>query len=137
MRQGLMHAPRYLPDLVEVAEHSPVAVDMRLKNFPIIDARLPRGSSVSKHEARLDLLCWHRDRLAMDAVRLEVDRIHAPVERRVVVLAARRDLDELRFHGLRDHADLFALELAPRPAGERRRGRDHQRRRAGNARARW
>src|SRR3954463_13099921 len=62
-----------------------------------------------------------------------MNRTHAAVERGIVILASGRNADELRFHVLRDHANLFERELASSEAGEGGSSGDHQRGRAGDA----
>src|SRR3954469_9921564 len=106
---------------------------MRFKNFPIVDARLPRRSGVSDNETRIELLSSDRNRLAMDTVGFEMNRVHPAVESGIVILASGRNADELRFHVLRDHANLFQRELAPGEAGESGSGGDNEGGRAGDA----
>ena len=62
----------------------------------------------------------------MDAVNIELDRVYAAIERRIIVLASGRHLDELRFYVLSDNPDFFAVKLAAREASQRGSRGNHQ-----------
>src|SRR3954452_13681012 len=66
-----------------------------------------------------------------------MERVHAAVKCRVVVLASGGYADELRLYVLRDHAYLFERKLASGEAGEGGSGGYHERGRAGDSSACW
>src|SRR5882724_2160291 len=111
--------------LLEIAEDFLVPIDVGFENLPVVDAGLPRRAGICKYETGVDLFRSDRDRLAVDAVGLEMNGAGAAVESRVVVLAPSRDADELGFDVLRDHADLFQSKFMSHEACESGGGGDH------------
>src|SRR5438552_17095152 len=105
---------------LEIPEHAPIAIDMRFKDLPIVDARLARSTGVSQHKSRFDLVGHYRNGFTINSVRIEMNGAHAAIERGVVVLAASRHLNNLSFYVLRDHAHLFEREVPVGKTGERR-----------------
>src|SRR5437763_373128 len=120
-------------DLLKVAKDVAVAVDVRLKNFPVVDAAPARRTGVSQDEARFDLVGRNRQPFATDAVGGQMNGADAAVERGIVILTAGGHMNQLRFDILRQLAQLFFIELAAGEAGEGSGGRDHERRRARDA----
>src|SRR6185312_9463686 len=121
-----MHGTGDLANLPEVAENALVTVNVSFEDFPVVDSRLPRSSGVHKHESRLDLLRRNSYRLAMDSIDIEMNRIHAAVKSRIVVLASSGNFDELSLDVLCDLSNLLAVELAPGVTCESRDGGNHQ-----------
>ena len=105
--QRLVHGAGDFNDAFEVAEHPLVAIDVGLENFPIVDTGLARRAGVGQNKARLDFFRGDRDRLAMNAVRIEMDRARPSIKRGIVILAAGRDLDDLRLDVLGNHPHLL------------------------------
>ncbi len=136
MQKSHVHSAGDLGNSLEVPEHALVTVDMRLENFPVVDARLARRSRVGQHEPGLDLLRRHRHRFAMNAVRIQVNGADSAIERRVVILTAGRNANDLCLDVLSDDSHLLEREIAVGEAGEGSGGGNHERRRAGDARSR-
>src|SRR5215472_297542 len=67
-RQRLVHAPGNLADAMEVAKHLAIAVDVRLKNPPVVDSRLARRARVSQHETLVQLFSLNLNGLVMNPV---------------------------------------------------------------------
>src|SRR6202521_214427 len=99
--QGLVHGASDLRNTFEVAEYVPIPIDMRFEHLPIVDARLPGCSRVCKPETGLDLLRHNRDGFPVNAVGIEMNCTHSPIEGRVIVLAPRGYRNDLRLHVLR------------------------------------
>src|SRR5690349_4944396 len=121
-----MHGARNFADLPEVVEDALVAVDVGLEDFPIVDARLSRRSGVNQHESRLNVCRRDRDRLSVNAVNVQVNRVHSAVQSWVVVLTAGRYADQLGFDVLRNLANLFSIDFAIGELRECCDGHNHQ-----------
>jgi hypothetical protein len=50
------HLARDIRDLLEIAGHAPVAINVSHENFPIVDGGLPRLSGVAEHQAALEFV---------------------------------------------------------------------------------
>src|SRR5579863_2354291 len=51
VQQCVVHGSRDLRNPLEVAEHTPVAINVRFEYFPVVDSRLPRCARVGEHKA--------------------------------------------------------------------------------------
>ena len=91
----------------EIALHFAIAIDVGLGHFPIIDAGIAGRAGVAEHDAAIEIVKIHRNRDAPYAGRSQFDGADAAVQRRVVILHARGHANDLRFHVLRNLADLF------------------------------
>ena len=131
--QRLVHGARNFDDALEVSEHPLVSVDVRLEDFPIVDAGLPRRACVSQNKAGFEFLRSDCHRFAVDAVGIEMNRAGSSIERGIVILATGRHLDDLGLDVLGNHAHLLEREIAPGKAGQCGGAGDHERGRSGNA----
>src|SRR6266700_3709834 len=131
----MMHGAGDLSDTLKVMEDLLVAVDVRLEDLPVVNARLARHSGIGQNKALVQVLRGHAHNSMMNAVRIKMYGAYASVERRIVVLTSGGDLDQLRFHVLRDHAELLSIQLFSGIACQCRRGGHHQRGRAGYTRS--
>ena len=100
-----MHGPGDLADAFEVAEDLTVSFDVALEDPPVVDPRLPWRPGVGEQEAPIQLAGIHRNRLVMDAVRLQIDNLYTAY---VDVLAARLTLKFSEVYARR-LKDLYAL----------------------------
>src|SRR5205807_1579654 len=107
VNQGAVHGAGYQGNLFEVAEYVAVAIDVRLEHFPIVDAGFAWRPRIGEHEPGFNLLWGNRDSLAVNAVDVEVDGTDPAVKGRIVVLAARGHVDDLRFDVLGNHPHLL------------------------------
>ena len=64
----------------QVLRHAPVAIDVPLENFPVVDAVLPRLARVAKHEPPFEFVEVATERLAPLAARA---RGQSPQRRRM------------------------------------------------------
>src|SRR5205807_2363891 len=110
----------------KILEYPGFSVEVVLKYLPVIDAGLSRSAGISQHKAPIQLFRRNRDRLTMDAINVEADRVYAAIERWIIILASGRHLDQLRFYVLRDHPDFFTVKLAPGKASQRGGSGNHQ-----------
>src|SRR5215475_9002551 len=102
-----MHMARDLGYLSKIFEDTLIAVYVRLKDLPIIDARLALRTGVYQYKPRFDLLGCDVDCLAMNTVGIEMNCIHAAIKGWIIVLAAGRHTDKLCFDILGDDTQLF------------------------------
>ena len=135
--ESLVHGPCYFRDALEIPEYALVAVDMSLKNFPVVDARLAGRPGVRQHESRLNLLGQDWNNFAVNSVGIKTDGAHATVERRIVILTAGRHFNDLGFDVLGNNPHLLEREIAGSEARQRRRGGNHQSGRTRNSRSGW
>src|SRR5258708_3819264 len=135
MFERRVHGLGDLGNTLKVAEDLAIAVNVRFEDLPIVNARLPGRSGISQDKTAIQLFRRKLDGFTKDAVNLETNCAQASVESRIVILTSSRNFDQLCLHVLRDHADLFAVELASGKAGQRGGGRNHQCRRSGDPRA--
>ncbi len=135
-RQRLAHAAGGVDDALETVEDVAIAVDVALRDLPVVRPREVRRARIGEHDAALQLRRIDVDRDALDAVRPQLDGRDAAVVRRPVVLQAGRHVDDLRLDVHGDRQELLAVDLQPGPFGERAAHGDVQRRRSGDARRR-
>ena len=107
--------------------HALVAIDMSLKDFPVVNARFPRRSGVSQDESGFNFAWIDGHGLPTYPVGAQVNGADTSIQRRIVVLAAGGHLDNLRFDILGNHAYLLEPELVLCETGKRRRCRHHKR----------
>ena len=72
----------------------PVAVDVPLKHFPVVDRRLPRLARVAQHQPALELRHVAAKFLAPLAARFEMNRADSAERRRVMILRARGNAND-------------------------------------------
>src|SRR5208337_7701 len=120
----------------EVALYFAVSVDVGFGDFPIVDTGIARRARVAQNDALIEVveIHWYRD--APHARGSQLDGADAAIKRRVVILHARWNADDLRFHVLRDFADLLRAMAGAGESVERARARDHECRRSGDDRTR-
>ena len=88
-----MHLPSNHADLLEVAEDSLLAIDVRFEDFPVVDSGLAWRSCVHQNKARFDVFGRYGNRLPVNAVYIEMNRVHATVKRGVIILTSGRNFD--------------------------------------------
>src|SRR6516165_5343014 len=121
--------------LGKIANYALVSIDVLLEHLPIIDAGPPRRPGVEEHKPLVDLLGWNGDRFAVNPVGIKMDGVDAAVHRRIVILAAGWNTNQLRLNVLRDHANLFDVDVASHESRQRSRGANHHGGRAGDTRS--
>src|SRR5262249_47700613 len=110
-----------------------VAVDVALRDVPVVDAGVARRVGVGERDPLLQLRRRDVDRHAADAVDAELDGRDAAVVRRAIVLRAGRHLDRLRVAVHRNLEDPVGRPVAAAPGVERAADGDVERRRARDA----
>ncbi len=100
-----------------------VAVDVPLHHVPVVDARLARRARVREDDPALEIVGVDGESATRRTpARPSLDGGDAAVERRPVVLDARRHADHLRLDVHREaRAGHRRIEVAPGPRGQRRR----------------
>src|SRR5262249_1026803 len=71
-----------------------LAVDVRLENFPVVDARLPRLAGVAKYEAPFEFACVEAQFNTAFATGRKFDGSGAAECRRIVVLRSGGNFDD-------------------------------------------
>ena len=106
---------------------------MTLRDFPVVDAGVPRRVGVREREPRLQFVRPDVERHAADAVHAQLHGGDAAVVRRPVILHAGRDVDRLRLDVHGDLKNLVGRAPAAAPRVQRAAHRDVERRRTGDA----
>src|SRR5262249_37446904 len=94
--EGLVDSASYFADALEVMKYAAFVVDVVLKNSPVVNSALPRRSRIGKDKSAVQFFGGDSNRFAMNSVNIQMDGIPPAIERGVVVLASRRNADELR-----------------------------------------
>src|SRR5689334_20679369 len=96
LSECVTHRRRGVANALEAVEHVAVAVDMLLRNLPVVGAGIARLAGVAEHQPRLQFRNLDIQRDAADAVDVQFERGNAAVQRRPVILQPGRDADRLR-----------------------------------------
>ena len=80
--------------------HLAIAIDVRLHDFPIVDAGVARLAGISQHDAFVEIGQVDVQRFARDTRCIQLDGAHAAIHRRIVILRARGHANDLGFNVL-------------------------------------
>lgn len=120
--QRAAHRAGNVRDAIKCRHDLRIAVDVTLHHVPVVDAGIARGARVGEHDARSQCLRIYLHLHAAHTSDRQLNRGDAAVERRAVVLHARRHVDHLGLDVLRQ---LQLFIVTHRPTGEGGEGRDH------------
>jgi len=127
-RQRLAHPRRGVANTVEAVDHDAVAIDVLLHDRPVVRTRIAWFPGVAEDQPLLQRGRVDVERDAAHAVDGELHGRDPAVQRRPVVLDARRHRDRLCLHVHGDLQQDVRLVVHAVPVGERRADGDGQRR---------
>src|SRR5262245_14581438 len=97
---------------LEVSKYHLVTVDMGFGHFPVVDPGISRLAGIGKHDAAIEIIEINRNLAPLDAGWSQINRTDASVHCRIVILAAGRNLDDLRLDILGNLPNLLDLVSA-------------------------
>src|SRR5262245_4784620 len=118
-RQPFAHSGGRVTNTLEAVEHVPIAVDMFLRDFPVVRSRVARLARVAQDDSAFELAKVDLERNAVDAIDIEFERSDPSVERRPVVLQPGRNGNRLRFDVHRDLQQCLRLVMPSIPFRKR------------------